>query len=291
MTKNNQITAVIVLYDVTEIIFQCLDNLKNVKIIIVDNGNNNPKIINKIKSYINIIKYFKFKKNIGFGRACNFAFQHVDTKFTLLIEPDVLIKERDLQNLSDSFNKYPEAAITVPVLINKEDKIIDYLDNLPELHSKENDLMSKNINKNLSKNIMEGDTCVNFCWAAIMLLNNEVIRETGLFNKSMFLFWEDFFLCRNLKKIKKSVIKVFSSRAIHFERMSTKSTLKSRFIINKHHILSSYIYFNVNKNDHFLNKKMFLFFFRFITYLLILNFKNSFKNLARFCAVISYKYD
>jgi len=290
MKNNHKITAVIVLYNVTEIIYQCLENLKNIKLIIIDNGNNNPEIIKKIKQYKNIIKYFKFKKNIGFGRACNFGFRFVNTDYTLLIEPDVLIKEKDICNLLNSFENYPKTAIAVPILINKEDKIIDYLDNLPELHSKTEDLASIKINESLSRKILEGDVSVNFCWAAIMLLNNQIIRKTGLFNKKMFIFWEDFFLCRKLKKLKLPITKIFSARAIHLEGMSTKKTFKSQFIINKHHILSSYIYFNVNKKDSYLNKKMFLFFFRFITYFLVFNFKNSFKNLARLCAIITYKF-
>ena len=58
MKDNHKMTAVIVLYNVTEIIYQCLENLKNIKIIIIDNGDNNPKIIKNIKQHKNIIKYF-----------------------------------------------------------------------------------------------------------------------------------------------------------------------------------------------------------------------------------------
>ena len=36
----DQITIVIVIYDSTDIIFDCIKNLKNFKIIIVDNGKN-----------------------------------------------------------------------------------------------------------------------------------------------------------------------------------------------------------------------------------------------------------
>ena len=61
------------------------------------------------------------------------------------------------------------------------------------------------------------------------------------------LFWEDFSLCRSLRKKGISVIKIFDSRAIHKESASTRRTIKSSFIIHKHHLLSSYIYFNVEK--------------------------------------------
>ena len=76
----SKVTAVIVLYDVTKVIFDCLDSLKNIKIIIVDNGNNNLKIINKIKKEYVFEKYFKLKKNIGFGSGHNFAIKYYENK-------------------------------------------------------------------------------------------------------------------------------------------------------------------------------------------------------------------
>ena len=290
MQNLNQITAVIVLYNTTDIIFKCLENLRNIKIIIVDNGRNNQNLIKKIKSNKNIIKYFRFKKNIGFGRACNFAFKYSKTKYTLLVEPDVLIKEIDILNLVEGFKNYPEAGVLVPTLVDKDSAIIDKLENLPELNSKEANLVKSKFNNYFPKNIINGDVCVNFCWAAVLLLNNEIIKKIGLFNKKIFIFWEDFYFCRKLRTLKIPIIKIYNSKAIHIEGFSTKKNLLSNFIINKHHILSSYIYFKVNKNEFYLTKKIFLYLFRFMTYLFILNLNKSLKNLARFCATYKYKY-
>ena len=274
------ITAVIVLYNVTEIILECLKNLKNIDIIIADNGDNDREIVEKIKSYSNIKKYFKFKKNIGFGRACNFCFKYVETDYTLFIEPDVLIDEKNIKILHDGFSKYPKAGILVPTLVNQDNIIIDKLDNLPELN---------NLQKHFPvSNNFHGDVCVNFCWAAIILVNNDIIRKSGLFEKKIFLFWEDFYLFRKLKNSKIETIKIYNARAFHKERASTKINFKTSFIIHKHHILSSYIYFNVSKKNFILKKKLLVYLFRTITYLLIFNFKNSLKNLARLCAVITF---
>ena len=276
----DKITAVIILYNVTDVIFECLKNLKNIKIIIADNGDNNPDTIKEIKKNKNIVKYFRFKKNIGFGRACNFCLRYVETDFTLLINPDALIKENDLKILEKSFENYPNAGIVVPTLVDIYGKNKDKLENLPELNA---------LNSNHKYDgSFEGDTCVNFCWAAIWLLNNRIIKDLGLFNKDQFIYWEDFYLCRKLKKKGIPIIKIYQSKAIHNASTSTKKTIKSNFIIYKHHILSSYIYFNVQKKSFYLKKKLLVYFFRSISYLLILNLNNSLKNFARLCAVISY---
>lgn len=84
------------------------------------------------------------------------------------------------------------------------------------------------------------------------------------------------------------MIRIFDSKAIHKESASTRQTIKSSFIIHKHHLLSSYIYFNIEKESFYLKKKLMIYLFRFISYIFILNLKFSFKNFARLCAVITY---
>jgi len=282
----SRITAVIVLYNTTDLVFKCLDKIKDVNIIIVDNGKNDLKIINSIKKKYKILKYFKLNKNIGFGRACNFAFRYVKTEYTLLIEPDVIIEKSSIQNLILTLDKYPEAGMTTPRFVDENLKIIDYLGDFQENGKgvKRNEL-ENNLNYRLSKTFIDGDTCINFCLAAILLLNNQVIKKSGLFNKKIFLYWEDFDLCRRLKKNKIPVIKSFKSTAIHLERKSVKENFINKFIMTVHNDKSAYIYFNVKKNNPIILKRILIYTFRSITYFFILNLKNSFKNLARLYAI------
>ena len=285
----SEITAVIVLYNTTNLVFKCLDNIIGIKIIIVDNGKNSPVMINLIKNKYNVVKYFKFKKNIGFGRACNFAFKYVQTPYTLLIEPDVIIEKSSIKSLLLTLEKYPNTAITTPRFVDENLKIIDYLGNFQEngkgvVRNK----LEENINYRLSKNLIDGDTCINFCLAAILLINNEIIKKVGLFNKKIFLYWEDFDLCRRLKINKIPVIKSFESTAIHLERKSVKENIINKFIMTVHNDKSAYIYFNVKKNNSIIFKRIFLYTFRFMTYILIFNVKKSLKNLARLYAIYLY---
>ncbi len=284
----DKVTAVIVLYDASNIVLDCIKNLENIKLIIVDNGRNNPELINKIKKSKNLFKYIKTEKNLGFGRACNLAYKQVKTEFTLFIEADVIINIKNIENLISSFLKYPKAAITSPVLCDNNGKNIDKLENLPEYYSNYKDKKIKEINSRLFNSKIEGDVCVNFCWAAIFLANNKIIDQVGLFNEKYFLFWEDFDLCRKLRKLKIPIIKSSSSFAEHKVAKSTKNSLKTYFIIQKYHILSSYIYFGVDKKDKKLIKKLLLYIFRSFSYLFILNIKKSIKNIARASAVTTY---
>ena len=242
MTISKDITGIIVLYDTTIEIIDCLERLKNIKFIIVDNGKCNKKIINKILEFKNITKYLKPKKNLGFGRANNFAFKYVNTKYTLLINADIKTTVGDIEKLVDTLIKYPNTGISVPLLVDSENNNLDYLECLPEITS------SYNYSKNDKKKLISGDTSISFCWAAIMLLNNKIFNNIKLFDKKYFLFWEDYDLCRRLYNNKIPIVKTYFSRAHHLEHKSVKDNLRNYFIIQLYHVLSSYIYFNDNSS-------------------------------------------
>lgn len=285
MTVSKDITGIIVLYDTTIEVIDCLQRLQNIKFIIVNNGRCDKKIINKILKFKNIIKYFKPKKNLGFGRANNFAFRYVDTKYTLLINADIKTSLEDINKLVDSLKKYPNTGISVPILVNNENINIDYLECLPEINSNYKYL------DNDKKKLISGDTSISFCWAAIMLLNNKIFENIDLFDKKYFLFWEDYDLCRKLYQNKIPIIKTYNARAHHLKHKSVKDNYRNYFIIQMYHVLSSYIYFKVNKKDNILIKKIFIYLFRSISYLFILNIKKSLKNIARLTAIIKYKFN
>lgn len=286
------VTIVIVIFNVTDVIFECLKNLKDFSIIIVDNGKCDQKLVKKLKDYKNIKKYFIPKKNLGFARANNFAFKYVNTPYTLLINADIIIKNEDILNLIKIIKQYPDTGIAVPTLIDKNFKNIDKLELIPELGKgivRSN--FENNISYRLHQALLSGDACINFSWGAIMLLNNKIFKEIGLFDKKYFLYWEDYDLCRKLYKYKIPLIKTTSSNAYHLISSSVKKNIINYFNIQMFHILSGYKYGNLDKKSKYLYKKALIYLFRTFSYLAIFNIKKSTKNLARLCATIKYKFN
>ena len=139
--KNNlldEITVIIVLYKSTDIIFNSLKNLNNIKVIIVDNGGND-EILSRIKKKLKLIEIIKPKKNLGFGKASNLAFQKINTKYTLSLNPDSIIKEKDIsskkynintssnkvKNISDNINKAKQNLQTTLIKADENNKHIN----------------------------------------------------------------------------------------------------------------------------------------------------------------------
>ena len=76
----DEITIIIVLFEEeTSLVLRCLKNIKNFKIIIVDNAGN-ISLKKKIEEQFKIYKYTLNKKNYGYTKAANQAIKQCDTE-------------------------------------------------------------------------------------------------------------------------------------------------------------------------------------------------------------------
>jgi len=279
ITMNEDITVIIVLYNSSNIIFNCLKELNNFKVIIVDNGKN-KNILKDIKNNKNITVISK-NINLGFGKGINYAFNFIKTKFFLILNPDIVINELSIIRLLNTIKKYPNCAIAAP--LNLPDN--DSYGILPEKRS----LYEKNRQKNLlKKEFPEGEICVDVTKGCAMLINSKYFKDVNFFSEKYFLFWEEIDLCRKFIKKKLSIIVNPYSKAHHKEGSSSKLTIKNFFLRQYHYEISPLYYFEVKKTSIHLYKNMTKYLFRFLSYLLVLNFKNSLKNLAKLIANIKF---
>ncbi len=283
MNTNNRITIVIVLYNSSNIIFECLKFLSKFKIIIVDNGKNSV-LLNQLRKKNNI-KIVSKNKNLGFGNAINFAYEFVETEFFLVLNPDIEINENSISILLNTATNYENCAIAAPLNVPDEDsygilpeKKIIYQKNQKKYHSQ--------LNK--EKIYLEGEICVDVTKGCALLINSKYFKQVGLFSKKYFLFWEEIDLCRKFLSHKLSIIVNPSALAYHRQGKSSKLSLKNFFIRCLHSEISPLYYFNIKKNSPHLYKNIMRYIFRSITYLLILNIKNSIKNFAKLSANIIY---
>jgi len=280
MSFNKKITIVIVIYDSTNLILNCLSQLSNFNIIIVDNKNN-IKIIEELKSYKNISIISK-NKNLGFGNAVNFAIEHTSTELFLLLNPDIFISEKDIFKIYETINKFQNCAIAAPINIPDKDSY--------GIFPEKRNLYEKNKKLILHRNldIPQGEICVDVTKGCALLVNKKFFKEIGGFSKEYFLFWEEIDLCRKFRKAGYSVIVNPNSIAKHNQGNSSKNSLLNYFIRSYHSELSPLIYFNVGKKNLRLYKNILKYLFRSISYLFILNIKGSIRNISKFSANINY---
>ena len=243
-TPINEITIIIVLYEEkTNLVFQCLENIKNFKIIIVDNAGN-ISLKNKIEEKFNIYKYILNKKNYGYTKAANQAIKQCNTEYVLMFQADGLISNKDILILLESHKKYENCFITSPTYYDEKSKLSYSSGYLPEKNSKK-DVLN-----------LEGDVCIEAVLGSIILFKKKDIFELGLFDENFFIYFLDYELCRRIIKRKKSIIQIFEAQNQHVHgQIKVKNVLKRTFIRNYNFTFDElYYFFKINKHSEIFNK-------------------------------------
>ena len=284
MILNKKLTIIIVLYDSSDLIFNCLEELNNFNIIIVDNGKN-ALILKKLKKYKNIEKIISKNKNLGFGNAVNFAFSHIKTDFFLILNPDIIISEDSIKKLFKISLENKDCAISAPLLLSDKDGY----GTLPEKWIISKIKTIKKEKKNFHESLKpSGNICVDVAKGCALLINSKHFKNVGMFSKEYFLFWEEVDLCRKFLQKKLSVIVCPNAVAEHKEGSSVKNNIRKFIIRTFYSEKSPLYYFKVKRYSFNHYGKMLKYLFRTTTYFLVFNFKNSLKNLIKFFAIFSY---
>lgn len=240
----NEITVIIVLYEEeTNLVLQCLKNIYNFKIIIVDNAGN-ISLKKRIEEKFKIYRYILNKKNYGYAKATNQAIKQCDTEYVLTLQADCLISNKDISILLKSHKKYENCFITSPTFYDKDSK----------LSYNGGCLAEKNIKMDVLN--LEGDVCVETVSTAAILFKKKDIFELGLFDENFFIYYLDFELCRRIINRKKSIIQIFDAKTQHVHgQLKVKNLLKRIFIRNYHFTFDElYYFFKINKHSEIFNK-------------------------------------
>ena len=166
---------------------------KKYKIIVIENSYDTSleKIIKS--KYKNVEVYLK--KNIGYGRAVNFAARKVKTKFFFVMNPDAKIYKNTLKNLIKYTKKLKNFGAIGPIYENQKNKF--------------------------KRKIVK----VNKLVSAAMLINTKTFLKIKGYDENFFLYYEDddFFLKCNLNKL--DIYNITNSFIKHNKSKIVKKTL------------------------------------------------------------------
>lgn len=124
------ISIVIILYNKSNLTFDCIDSLYkiahvseqlNIEIIILDNASsdNTKKLLNRIDN----VTIIQSEENIGFLRAVNLAAKHARGKYLLLLNNDTQVQYGALESARDLLDKDPEVGAVGGRLVLPDAKI------------------------------------------------------------------------------------------------------------------------------------------------------------------------
>jgi len=243
--RNNfsDLSIIIVTYKTNlSILEKCLSSIDpTVKIVIIENSSkfiNEDQISNKYKN----VSIFCSGENTGYGRGNNYGLQKVDTKYALILNPDIICEKNYFENIKNYLNDELDFSIIGSQYLDNDTYApAGFFDS--ELNLKDADYTQ---DLNLSK--------VDWVVGCSMLLNLKKFKSKSIFDENFFLFFEEFDLCKFLKK---NGEKVYSSSKLivnHFGfKSSTDLTDEIDLIkLRNWHYMWSYFYYH-KKNDGYFN--------------------------------------
>jgi GT2 family glycosyltransferase len=279
---DQKLSILIILYEENfEMINKCLEKIKDLKIIIIDNANDKSlkdKVIKKFK----IHKYFLNKKNIGFSKAANQGIKVCETEYLLILGVDCLITYSDIEQLMLAKEKYKDCFLTSPTIYDHTGKLT-YNGGALNENSPKNEVIKNS-----------GDVCLDAVLTTAILFKVKDIINLGLLDEEFFLYFVDIDLCKRIKSIKKSIIQVHSSKAIHETgHLKVKNRFKKIFFANYYFYYEELYYLyktnlHQRKYDYF-KKKIPKFFVKLIINFILLRFDKFVYYFAKVLAFYKFK--
>ena len=228
-------TIIIVTYNSSHLIKFCLQNINidQYKVILVDNASSD-NTLEIISSNFPQIQIIKNNKNIGYGRANNIALKQVKTDFSLLLNVDAVIDQKNIDNIINLMQQNQQIAIAGPMVYSgqlQDNKIINQTKCTKNRYHNQKCLEDKNF-------YFSG-----FVTGAAMFLNMKIMSKIGFFDEGFFLYCEDNELCKRSLQKKYKVVVIKNSKFCHLSCKSSISTADESYRICWHKLGWSKAYY------------------------------------------------
>mgnify|MGYP001161574250 FL=1 len=236
----NQITVGIVSFRSENVIFNCLKSIKKIKNIIIFDNSNDINLKYKIKKKYPKVKIYLSKKNLGYGVANNKIIKKSKTPFVFILSPDVILRRNCEKNLLKGAK-----------LLKKNFAIISAIPDIKDY------IFLKN-KKKIKDKFFEVDYVHGFS----MLINKTKIKKIGMFDKNIFLYYEEVDLYKRIKLANQKVYIIKDAKVTHLAAKSTNIGYEFDKCRNWHFMWSQ-VYFAKKYSNNLLVYIRYLSFFFF----------------------------
>lgn len=220
-------------WPVTSVLLRALRNLRyeDHRVVVVDNGSTDDSV-ERLRELFPEVELIEAGRNLGFGGGNNLALRRAldaGAAYAWVLNNDAEPDPDALKELVETAERYPRAGAVGSVIHNAARR----------------DLIDAWGGARIAPWIgyarfarRPGDT-VTYITGTSMLLRCEALRETGLFDESLFMYWEDADLCLRLREKGWALAVADRSRVWHTMSTTTGRDPRAR----AYHIMRSYARF------------------------------------------------
>ncbi len=232
------ISIIIVNYNVKEFLANLLASIQrathhlNLEIFVVDNASSDGSV-DYLKSRYPEVQYIKNEENRGFGRANNQAIKKAKGKYTLLINPDAIVREDTLLTMYKHMEEHPDCGAAGCKILNPDGSYApESRRSIPTIWSALCKLLglstlfpdSPYFNQyyvNGEEPDMSGSVPV--LSGSFMFFRTKVLKDLGGFDERFFMYGEDIDLCYRVHQNTGYHIDYLADTSIiHYKGESTK---------------------------------------------------------------------
>ncbi len=269
MVNKLTVSIIIVHYKNNKDLFECLESLYkhnkgSFEVIVVDNSEK-KSIKNLLISRYKNLKYIPSKVNIGYGAGINLGAKQAKGDYIFILNPDTIFESNVISNLLIKIKKDKNIAIVAPILYTTENKIM-------EQGARDLTPLRAIFQLSFIKKIWPGNPFGRNYWVrkwkanslnkvdnvpgTAFLIRKDIFDRVGGFDEKYFLYFEEFDLCKRVRKLGYRLYIDSSSKLIHKWETTTK------LLVNKDEIFKRSRFYYFKKNFGFINAIIVEFFLR-----------------------------
>jgi len=284
--KKNEISIIIVNYNVKHFIINCLKTIYNdnnsklnIETIVIDN-NSTDSSVSAIKELFPQVQIIENKFNAGFPAANNQGFKITNGKYIFMLNPDTELQDDALIKLYNFFENNTTIDIIAPMLLNSDLSFQSNVWRYPSLWSIFCEMHYLNLFLK-SKNYKDKDFSLSFeaesFSGAAIFFRHEVFAKIGMLDETM--FWiEDVDFCYRANQAGLKLLYYPNAKVVHHIGQSAKKNYKvtlSNQIFNKIKFFKKY---KSNKNYYLV---LFISVYHVLVKLLLFSILSPFKQIYR----------
>jgi GT2 family glycosyltransferase len=214
-----RVTVVTVTHHSAAVIEPCLRSVAQAaQVIVVDNASddNTPDVVRRVLPTARIVENIVGR---GFGNGCNQGLERVETEFALLLGPDSTIDEASLAALVEAADAWPNAGLLGPSIVAPDGHVE------PSHDLGLFDRMGAGRRTDAAAP-PDGPLCADHLSGAVLLVRMSAANTVGLFDRNIFLYYEDDDLCLRMRRAGLSLVLVPEARATHLGGGSSRPSAR-----------------------------------------------------------------
>ena len=284
------VSIIIVNYNTCPLTCACIDSIfQNVhsckfEVILVDNASSDNSIIEIKRRYASSVKLIASDYNLGFGRANNLGVKHAFGQYLFLLNSDTILRNDPFVYFFEFFHTRENIGALGAYL---KDGNGVYTKSGGNFYS-----MSKYLMIGIKRFFfvpsneeipLSNDSCeVEYVIGADLFIRKELFEEIGMFNKHIFMYFEDVEFCKRLHDAGYRSYLIPGPEIIHFVKSSSTSQFSR--VYNTASLMNC-----IQMEHNYLNFLLFQVAYFLLKTPLLLNIRNIRKEWDYICSIFKYK--